>query len=226
MNLHSLSRRQFLGAAAGAAATALMPDLAFGQTNPYYRPIKYYVHNNFNRTQLAIIGQAMNHVASRMLDPRMFQWTRGVYGYRYWYFQPRAGGIVPRTTPEFEAVAWTQLQALLAAGFPGVMQIRGAYDAQGDWTGHAAVQTVIAEKRLGARGAYAHVEGNFDVTLNTAILGTTRFSTAASPDYWAGAIAHEMLHNLGHQHPVSVYEGTYIRGYEKAVWYDANPRLR
>jgi len=222
-----MDRRRFLNSVGGCAVAAALPSLAAAQSgNPYFRPIKYFVHNHFNRAQLAIIGPAMNLVAHRMLDPRMIQWVRGVYRYRYWSFDGRAGSVSPRNKEQFEAVAWTQLRALLASGFPGVMQLRGAYDAGGSWTARATVGKVVAEFRRGRSGSYAHVAGNFDVTINTAALASHRFPQARSADYWAGTITHEMLHNLGHEHPENVYEGTYIRGYEKAVWYNANPKLR
>lgn len=41
--------------------------------------------------------------------------------------------------------------------------------------------------------------GNFQMYLNQHFL--KKYGIYKSVDYWAGTIAHEMLHNLGHQHP-------------------------
>lgn len=42
-------------------------------------------------------------------------------------------------------------------------------------------------------------EGDFELYLNKFFL--KQDGIYKNPDYWAGTIAHEMLHNLGHQHP-------------------------
>jgi hypothetical protein len=217
----NLNRRQWLGAVGGMGAALLTPVIASARTNPYYRPLRYYFHNNFNKTELAILGPAVNFVAQRLLDPRMFAYARTRYQQSYTKIPNRRF----RTAADFQA--WftkIQLPALLDRGFP-TLQIRGQFDANSNWTGRASVGTVTTEyvSRNGSRPT-AYVAGAFDVTLNTAMLGSNKFHLGNCENYWAGVIAHEMLHNMGHEHPVGVYEGTFIRAYERAVWLDADPR--
>ncbi len=221
-----LSRRHFLQALAGTAAALYLPGSAPAQQGNYYRPIRYQLHHNFNRTELGLIGQALNLVAHRMLDPRMFTYADA--NSRYWYVRVPNRNF--RNSAEFEA--WftrIQMPALRERGFP-LLHLRGQYDTRGSWTGRAPVGTVITDYRRVRYGTStrlaAHVEGAFDVTLNTALLGSSSFHLGRCPHYWAGVIAHEMLHNLGHEHPVGVYNGTFIRAYERAVWLNADPRRR
>ena len=45
------------------------------------------------------------------------------------------------------------------------------------------------------------IEGNFELTINRHYLLTPGRDEFSDRNYWAGIIAHEITHNLGHQHP-------------------------
>lgn len=216
MNDHVLlSRRRFLGAVAGLAGSLLLP--ASSEASGYYRAIRYVPDHGFNRDQLAILGQAVNILAQRMLDPRMLGYTIP----RYRYYQVHAPSRRFATARDFEGwVHNIQMQALRVCGFPQ-LNLYGRPDARGGWTGRAPVGTVMAEyASVGSAPARFFTRGTFTVTLNTALLGANT-SYGRDPAYWAGTICHEMLHNLGHDHPVGVYDGIFIRVYETAVWRNA-----
>jgi hypothetical protein len=219
----TLTRRGFLASAVGLTAGLILPRPA-AAASPYYRAIRYDLADNFNRTELAVIGQAMNLVARRMLDPRMFRYAKANYRNAY----TRVPGRSFRTGAEFEAwFTQVQIAALLDRGFP-ILRLSGQYDPRGGWTGRAPIGTVVTDYRTvvqgRTRGNVFVVEGDFQVRLNTGLLGSSSFYLGTCPHYWAGVIAHEMLHNLGHEHPANVYEGTFIRAYERAVWFDADPK--
>lgn len=220
-----LSRRGFLkwtaGAAAGAAAACALPSIV-AASNPTFRPIRCALAGTFNTTEATIINQAVSLVANRMLDGRMFLWTRARY--RRWY--ATVPGRNFRSTAEFEA--WfvrIQLAALSALGFPG-MTIRSRYDPRGSWVGEAHVNRVRTEYFVVNGRNRPSVTGAFDITLNTGLLGNAQYHAGRNPAYWAGVITHEMLHNLGHEHPVGVYDGLFIRTYQRAVECNANPQVR
>jgi hypothetical protein len=70
------------------------------------------------------------------------------------------------------------------------------------------------------------VEGEFKVYLNSHFLGGG--GHYSDPYYWAGTIAHEMLHNLGHLHVTDRESPQYARcqliAHERAVYYNGNYR--
>ena len=48
-----------------------------------------------------------------------------------------------------------------------------------------------------------------------------QFWFSKNPDYWAGVIAHEVLHNLGYEHPKG-YPGSFINEFGNCVWRSQN----
>lgn len=220
-----LSRRGFLksvaSATAGAAAACVLPELGTASTSAY-RPIRYLLAGNFNATESNIIAQAVSLVANRMLDGRMFLWTRARY--RRWFV--RVPNRTFANTAAFEA--WfvrIQLASLSAVGFPQ-LTIRSRYEPRGSWVGEASVGRVRTEYYVINGRNVPSVTGSFDITLNTGLLGNAAYHAGRDAAYWAGVITHEMLHNLGHEHPVNVYDGLFIRTYQNAVQCNANPLVR
>jgi hypothetical protein len=66
----------------------------------------------------------------------------------------------------------------------------------------------------------AGFEEDFIIALNSDYIGNqSLWKGFSSPDYWAGVITHEMLHNLGLRHP-NGYEGSYIEVYGDCVWHN------
>jgi hypothetical protein len=81
--------------------------------------------------------------------------------------------------------------------FPNIYVRRGY--AKEDWVARAPLNTVkiYLDGRLNEWRITD--SSKFDITLNDYYLGAD--GTYEEPEYWAGTFAHEMLHNLGHQHP-------------------------
>lgn len=60
------------------------------------------------------------------------------------------------------------------------------------------------------------------IALNSDYIGDEdQYSLSTNSKYWAGVIAHEMLHNLGYDHP-SGYVGSFIKEFGNCVWKTAN----
>jgi len=220
-----------LATAATAAGCMFIPAVAVAQNRRrnYYRRVNYSYSNAFNETEVRIIRDAVNVVAQRMLDPRMFTNARRVY--RRWY--ARVPDRRFENTREFEA--WftrVQLPILFEGHLPH-LRIRAEF-VPGDGVAHAPVGTVktsygAAPPQFGLTGNATQwrtpvIQGTFEITLNKAYLGERDYSPGRDADYWAGVIAHEMLHNLGHTHPKGVYDGVFIRDYQNAIRYNGNYR--
>ena len=50
----------------------------------------------------------------------------------------------------------------------------------------------------------------FHIALNSDFLAPSHYALAEDSDFWAGVMGHEMLHNLGYDHPHG-YEGSFIK---------------
>jgi hypothetical protein len=65
------------------------------------------------------------------------------------------------------------------------------------------------------------IKGKFSITLNRFNLDTSNSLNDAHVIYWAGAIVHEMLHNLGHKHLNNDYTDQWqINVFEKSFIYN------
>lgn len=70
-------------------------------------------------------------------------------------------------------------------------------------------------------GSVPVVRGTFRIKLNHYNLGSASHARGKDVNYWAGVIAHELLHNLGHTHPHGKYHQLFIREYQNAIRYNA-----
>ena len=93
--------------------------------------------------------------------------------------------------------------------FPNV-ELEYAY-AEEDWLARAHVGIVkVLHRDPDESGEKYPVEGSFKMEINDYYVNNTRKNAHyAHPAYWAGVIAHEALHNLGHQHPPSRSDSQY-----------------
>lgn len=219
----SITRRQVLGGSLAAGCGLLLSGTAdAANTSGYYRPIRYSIERGFYHMQLPIIKSALGVVAARFLDPRMFRNAK--QHYRRWYMGNHLGFY---NSAHFEA--WftrTQIAVLQQRGFPPI-RVRPRYDSRRNsngsyWAGRAAVGIVNTYWNTSSGWYVPLTSGTFDITLNSYLVGNSRVlsSFGANVNYWAGVIAHEMLHNLGHTHPNGVYDQVFIREYENALIYN------
>jgi hypothetical protein len=72
-----------------------------------------------------------------------------------------------------------------------------------------------------SRGSTFSIKGKFEVKLNRYHLNSSDELYLANSIYWAGAIVHEMLHNLGHKHTNDDYSDQWqINVFEKCFIYN------
>jgi hypothetical protein len=122
-----------------------------------------------------------------------------------------------------------QLRSLQINNYQPKLTIRWAQDPDAAWWGKADHGTVAVT--YNSETADVEVTGEFEILLNT-YWATTR-DRRNRAEVWGGAIAHEMLHNLGHSHgqgeyddrwPMNVldrcvtYNGRYRGGYRQFNW--------
>ena len=71
-------------------------------------------------------------------------------------------------------------------------------------------------------GSTFSIKGKFKVKLNRYNLNVSN-ENIANTIYWAGAIVHEMIHNLGHKHRVNDYSDNWqINVFERCFLYNGN----
>ena len=76
----------------------------------------------------------------------------------------------------------------------------------------------LANVTIKGRPHSIYNQNRFHVEINGRHLGSrTGYAYGGDPEYWAGVLAHEMLHNLGLRHRDGEYDGTFIRSYQRAV---------
>lgn len=118
--------------------------------------------------------------SSRVCDERNIRLNL-LFNQLYWLSLPNAGND---TTPAFPDI-------YISKGY------EQTHEGETGWVASAPYNTVKIYWE--GQGWRATSDSKFVITLNTYyVAGPGVWSKA---DYWAGTIAHEMMHNLGHRHP-------------------------
>ncbi|MEN3334885.1 MAG: hypothetical protein V7641_4250 [Blastocatellia bacterium] len=203
-----MDRRQFvkLCGASIVAASSLFPGVAKAKNTAYHKI------EGFNEKQERIIDQAVDIAVSRLQDKQIWEKTYQKAKLPFVSDEAIKLSNLSDTPEERKNLLLRQLGCLSKANgpnddepaFPNIY-IHAEYIEGGSWVGRAPLDTVtiywdeeVKEFRQ---------RGKFSVTLNSAYVG--RDGIYSSVDYWAGTIAHEMLHNLGHQHGDSKSDKNY-----------------
>lgn len=95
-----------------------------------------------------------------------------------------------------------QLKCLQINDFQPDLKIHWAYNRDADWWGRGSLGSVaiIYDEKIDD----VKIEGQFEVWLNT--YWATTNDSRNTRDLWGGVVAHEMLHNLGHNHGEDQYD--------------------
>lgn len=211
------NRRKFLwmSAAASAGASVMFaPALARAD---YHQPIdfeltgEYEWTDDYNRRN--IIHEAMWIINRRFLDiENVAQNVLDVASNGY-AFQDSAWSNLKPHYPDLslgDQLLWYQLLTIrnwMSPPDPQPGPKLYILSASGDQNafGWAPYDTVT----VSGDGDQYQVTGDFKIELNFKILGGGGLNS--DPWFWASIIAHEMLHNLGHQHPEPVNHPNYQR---------------
>jgi hypothetical protein len=191
------NRREFFVKASGTVAlvlTGVTPGRVYAGNR-----IAYDMHG-FDEDEETLLTRAMNLVAARFQDKRIWQ---AVYdsGARY-YISDRVMGSsnLIDTSQNRRNLLWHQLYWLsqpnaaddTEPAFPRVV-LRASYE-KSDVMAMARLDKVVVK----SNGGTVRQSGSFDLSINRYHLGAG--GRDSDPEEWAGTIAHEMLHNLGHDH--------------------------
>jgi hypothetical protein len=220
--LAQTTRRQAIKLMAGgttaAAIGVLFPNTARAEWNPIPFYLKGDGWDSYGRRQ--IISQAMYLINDRFLDPRIATNGYSVDGDAY-----RVEGYLWNTTnlnsyytgKGYRDILWYQLGSLRQTRKRPELSIWAQYEpnlnAYG-WANYNKVNVKFSKEGF-------VTDGDFVIALNTRFLGGGGFYS--DPYIWAGTIAHEMLHNLGHGHLPNRNDPAYDRcqliAHERAVYY-------
>jgi hypothetical protein len=122
---------------------------------------------------------------------------------------------LPNNSRQLSDLLYAQKLALNTTGVPLINFT--AYNEQSNYWANAEVGTVLTEFGVdkGGRTTVA-VKGEYKINVNTFWLGGGGIRSDAN--VWAGVIAHEMLHSLGHTHDKDEYgDHLQINAFQQAV---------
>ena len=201
----TFNRRRFFKscAATAIATTALWPARAHAANK-----INYWMHgfDEGRYGEETLLRKAMNVLSARFQDRRVWQ---NVYdlGPRYYI----AGNVMENSNlidneENCRNLLWHQVHILSLPNSPGNDEPPfphvhlNAYHEESEVLGRAALNEVTI--KYAGNNTYRQL-GEFKVDLNRYQLGAG--GEGSDPEWWAGTIAHEMLHNLGHKHEENDY---------------------
>jgi hypothetical protein len=217
-----MDRRLFLkgigGACAAGASLVVLPPPSFAQAG--LSAITFdqaAIPNNFGRR--AIIKAAMDLVATYFRDAR-------VVGNVYQYL--RGGSFLYDDTMKNSNIIdnVTNRNNLLSTQ---ITQLRGARQNGRSWFPRVVFKTADHDRVAWAWAApnkvtvklttptTSTISGEFEIQVSLRYLGGG--GNQSDPRVWASVIAHEMLHNLGHKHPLQDYRPVWqINVFQNAMY--------
>lgn len=167
--------------------------------------------NDFPQEERAILRAALNYVRYRLIANYVRSNARAVA--KRYFFDPdysRAIGV-PADREAPGGLIYRQTGQLLRFRFPDI--VLRAYYEQNDYWANAPVGVV---KTMYNAATSDDVTGQFTVNVNRYWLGAK--GNGSNPEVWAGVLAHEMLHNLGHKHGKDEYgDHLQINAFDAAV---------
>ncbi len=211
---HSLTRRRFCQCALATVGSLAVPPLlanvagAFGKV-----PIQYWV-NGFDERygEISLIQRAMSIVHEEFRSMQVLDNAYRLSGNAYYikggYWEQC--GMNRQRWFGYNGLLSYQIRVLAGAvPFPNV--IIDAFNSQAAVMGDAEAGIV----KVFYSSGYSW-RGQFKLRLNRRLLATG--GVYSDPANWAGVIAHEMLHNLGHLHADGDYSlGVQINAFAAAV---------
>jgi hypothetical protein len=175
-------------------------------SNSYRRSID----PGFSTAEKTLIEEALRIAVSRIQKKSNWEQIKDLYGYAWITSGSLASSGLCDEPDMRRNLLFNQLYWLsvpngkndTAPAFPDIYIEKGYEASPGDYTGWVArgpLDTVkifwdwdIQEWRLSD-------DSKFKITLNNYFVNAG--GIYSNPEYWAGTIAHEMGHNLGHRHP-------------------------
>ena len=186
--------------------------------------INYKIHSGFTNAEKNLIERALQVLANRLTDDHICQNVYDILG-NYGYYLD--GGTwenskldaKPGYYKSYANLLEWQLRMLRTKGKRGEFPTINiyAYHKKEDIWAKAPLQTVKLVSVQ--RGTKFETHGQFKMYLNRWMLGAD-IKGGKDPEHWASVFAHEMLHNLGHDHERKNYDSWQINVFEKAIYWN------
>ncbi|HSK72544.1 MAG TPA: hypothetical protein VK892_12650 [Pyrinomonadaceae bacterium] len=166
----------------------------------------YWILGNYNPEQKSLIAKAVGLAVTRMQNERL---RRKLYEKNSFHYISNSVMNISNlidTDKNRKNLLWHQLYWLsqpngsndTEPAFPNV-KINMTNAPNGKWVGRARLDLV--KVFWNSKVKEWQQSGEFNIELNSAFVGRKDIHFVyGETDYWAGTIAHEMLHNLGHTH--------------------------
>lgn len=160
--------------------------------------------SSFSSGQMNLIAESFRILIDRALAPHVLDCT----------FSSAEQGT-PNSRQDFEFDLFSALGPTMIGGMPVPSFFFVSSYVQDPLETGKGIQNLYYERKNPMPG-YDH-HHRFYVALNSDYLDSPdKFAAGKNPDFWAGVLAHQMLHNLGFEH-TNPSAGSFIRQYEKCV---------
>lgn len=185
-----------------------------------HRQIDYKIHHGFTSNEENLIKNALQIIANRLFRTEILENMYRICGTTCSLLEK---GVWSRSQLENDThyrgrhdLLRFQLMCLENVKFPTI-HIYPMYEK----TDTQSTGTIGCVSCISHRSTFS-VKGKFDVKLNRYNLDPSN-ENLGNIVYWAGAIVHEMLHNLGHKHTCNDYSDHWqINVFEQCFMYNGN----
>lgn len=212
----TVNRRSFLAACGGSLVGAMGWNASVQKAQAVTNFQYYMPANAFTPREAQILAQALNHIAVHLTDPRIIGQSyqtarRSIVDNNYC----NAIGMPQRNDWSWACMGY-QLTHYLRRFTPRVQLY--PYYARNNYWANAPVGVV---RTLDLTRATGRIQGEFVINVNRYWLGN---GPGADSAVWAGVLAHEMMHNLGHIHGNDEYgQHLQINAIQQAVYLASAP---
>lgn len=166
----------------------------------------YQINGNYTAEQKSLVVKALSLAVNRMQDEKIRKALKSKGGLYYLSGSVISNSNITDTEKDRKNLLSHQLYWLSQPNgandsdpaFPDIT-INMVNEPSGSWVGRAYLDKV--QIYWNSTLKEWQQKGEFNIKLNSAYVGKgNKHSVYATTDYWAGTIAHEMVHNLGHTH--------------------------
>ena len=188
--------------------------------------ITWEIHDGFSTSEEIIIKNALQILVNRLFSDRIRQNMYEILGTGGYNIE---GGVweCSKLNNDWkysnkyeELLGWQILQLGVKGRHKNFPKINiHPYHKQEDVWARAPLSTVTLTSTNG--GTHFTTKGEFEVKLNKWMLGAS-IKGGKDSEFWASVLAHEMLHNLGHDHNLYNYNLWQINVFEKCLYWNGN----